>query len=220
MLRKPSCLLLIASVFGGAEANTFETFTALREVAGESGQHRLKQYGEEFSWFITDTLVGLAFDLNFDLGIGYNLPFFSEGDFATINPKAYAQIGGTQKITLSLQVFQIDFLFDVVLYRFTFFDYLVSMDTVEWKELCSAMTWEGKTIDLSLRTHVKQLECIWGVLGLAITDQDHEDCEWVEYQLQKEWFNLPLMEDYNRSGNYIPYSCRASSNGQNSIEPL
>jgi len=123
------------------------------------------------------------------------------------NPKAYAQIGGTQNVTIALEVFELSFLVDVVLYRFTVLDFLARIDTIDWKEMCYGAKWQSKTIDISLRTDIHQKECIAGVLGLFLAGADVVDCEWVEYPLMKQWFNIPLMKDYNRDGVWQDYTC-------------
>ena len=219
MSKYATSLLLIVSLASFSSAAESKLVYALKEVIGEGKEHKLMQYGEEFGNYIGDTRIGYNADLNFDLGIGYKAPLYSEGDMATFNPQAYVQFGGTQNITLSFQVIDISFLFDVVLYRYTFFDFLANLDTIDWKEVCTAMTWESKTIDISMRTHINQKECIWGILGMFIDDADVEDCQWMEYHLEKEWFHIPLMEDYNMEGEYQPYMCKTQNEMMNIVEP-
>jgi len=95
MSKYATSLLLIVSLASFSSAAESKLIYALKEVIGEGKEHKLMQYGEEFGNYIGDTRIGYNADLNFDLGIGYKAPLYSEGDMATFNPQAYVQIGGT-----------------------------------------------------------------------------------------------------------------------------
>lgn len=86
------------------------------------------------------------------------------------------------------------------------------LDVETWKESCRGSNWKSETVDIRMFVDVYQMECIWGLFGiLTSATDDQRDCEWIRYPLSKEWFNLPLMKDYNKEGEYVEYSCQQNT---------
>ena len=56
---------------------------------------------------------GYDIGLNFDLSLGYTMPYYKEMKYAVSEPHVHALLGGTNWVTLGLGAFKLNFFFEV-----------------------------------------------------------------------------------------------------------
>lgn len=93
------------------------------------------------------TDLGIVLDLNFDLGLGYWIKVVQNGYYIDHNPKAYAQLGGTQRIHFGLVFFQFILEFTTNLLYIDFFDYHFYHNINTWDSACHKLDYKIDSIN-------------------------------------------------------------------------
>ena len=81
-------LFAALSVLAISQTTAFEidVAKALRGKFGEQKEHKLAAYGGDFQAYLPGSLIGAGAHFNFDLGVGYQLPLYSEAQYMVFHP--------------------------------------------------------------------------------------------------------------------------------------
>ena len=197
-----------------------------------SGEHSLGLFGyNQFFGYanIFDLGWELAVipDVNFDLGIGYNIYINKYNQWLVFNPTAYFIVGGPIGLQISLGIVKVKMWMEFDWLKFNFADYQLAYNAEEGSEFCQGVSWFMDIIKQSIWFQWDFYECEFGLVGLIMllvdsiygtTYADVSDCSWntykVDYRLWEfeilEWLNvyddIPELDDM-RFGEWLKYKC-------------
>lgn len=161
-------------------------------TVGGSKQPRVESFGFETTSYSADGNVGYEFGLNCDLGIGYELPMYSQDQFLVMRQRVFAFGGGRQFIQFTFYYVRLWVYLDLYVAKATV-DHFMRYDIIEYSDFCNAAVWLLDVARASLLLQLDVNECVWGLLGV-LTDST-EDCRWnTNYINQPVWDAMPWFD--------------------------
>ena len=159
--------------------------------------------------------VGVAVNIVADMFAKIQSPAFwlsrNNDDWLVMNPHVTGELTFETAITLKLWLLDVTFIAKVVGYKFAPVDLQLAWDLNEPNRYCYSVGLFQEVFDVTLEVETLVNECIYGILGLAITDQDTSDCVWRRYQPHLPIWGGGLLSHFDRVRDYVPWTCSDGS---------
>jgi hypothetical protein len=148
--------------------------------------------------------IGIQFEGDYDLGVGYKMPWYAEENELVMRLKPYFKLGGIVHIAFFLYFMRIHLWNDLIGSELFLFDLASSINIVEYNKFCWGITSENYNFRLVTHIQVDFNECMFGMFGVFINDAI--DCEWKQYWIDVPLFNEGLSE-FDATWLFLPKSC-------------
>ena len=137
----------------------------------------------------------MDFKASFDIGGLWEVPYYAANDDIVWRTRPALYVGGSQWVMFQLWYWKFWFYFDLYPVKFTFFDWYLMFDVVNYDKFCTAAAWELDVARIQLWTQVDVNECNWGLIGAFMTPSQLQSCSWASYVVRHPIFDWEVAMD-------------------------
>lgn len=144
----------------------------------------MKNFGYEFNADASGW--GIDLGLNMDISGGYKFPLYDEFQFIVQKFALNFLAGGRSWFTLALKYMKVHLFVDIIGYELVPLEILLKLDTITYKQYCTAVNWQGEALKFKVSGQIDIDECTYGFIGAFFTG--FTDCQWNNYYIDYPFY--------------------------------
>ena len=145
------------------------TFALAALAAAASAEMEPKTKAVLESSVIDLGIAQIGWNLNGDIGYGWEWPLYNDGNSLVWRPRIFAFGGGKQQLSLTSEFVSVNFYWETMVGKLTLDPYF-KMSLDDYSDRCTAGTWLIDMFRSALYMDLFWLECNWGVLGFVLSN--------------------------------------------------
>ena len=124
-----------------------------------------------------------------------------------MNPNVFVEAAGHLFVNFRLWLLDIGIRADVNGYKIKPVDYQATWDLDTKSHYCHSIGVNHSLFDIQFMIDYRAFECDFGLLGLAIPNEDDYDCRWYRYFPQLPLWEISWMDQWDWGYDYYKWTC-------------
>ena len=147
---------------------------------------------------------GVVVEADYDLSMGYKMPWYTEFENLIVRLKPYFKLGGIIHLGYYLYFVRIHMWNDIIGSELVVANFAALMDIMAYSHFCYEITAENENLRWVTHIQIDFNECMFGMFGVFLNDT--LDCEWKKYWIEMPLFNQGLPY-FDGEWIFVPMNC-------------